>query len=130
MSFPHAPVMLAASSLGVWLFYVQHQFPDSYWKKQGDWNRVHAGLLGASHYDLPGVARWLTANIGLHHLHHLDCAIPSYRLHACGQAHLALHAARRFTVRQSLSYARLKLWDEESGLMVRFPARPCACPAG
>lgn len=119
----HLPVMLVASSIGVWLFYIQHQFPESYWKKKADWNPIQAGLLGSSHYDLPRIARWMTANIGLHHIHHLDRSIPSYNLHKCFIGHLALHAATRFTFKQSLSYSRLKLWDEERGLMVRFPTR-------
>jgi omega-6 fatty acid desaturase (delta-12 desaturase) len=118
----HAPVSLAASGLGVWLFYVQHQFPESYWRKKEDWSHAHAGLLGASHYDLPAMARWLTANIGLHHIHHLDSSIPSYNLHACFNGHLALHCSRRVTLRQSLSNARLKLWDEDQGVMTGFPS--------
>ena len=117
----HSLVMLGAASLGVWLFYVQHQFPESYWKKRPDWDHAEAGWRGASHYELPAIARWLTANIGLHHIHHLDSSIPSYKLHQCFEGHLALHRSRRVTVRQSLSHARLKLWDEEQGVMVRFP---------
>lgn len=118
----HLAVMLGASSLGVWLFYVQHQFPESYWKPRSDWDHADAAWLGASHYDLPAVARWLTANIGLHHIHHLDSSIPSYNLHGCFKGHLALHRSRRFTFGQSLSNARLKLWDEEQGAMVKFPS--------
>jgi omega-6 fatty acid desaturase (delta-12 desaturase) len=121
----HLPVVLGASALGVWLFYVQHQFAESYWKKGADWDHADAGWLGASHYDLPAIARWLSANIGLHHIHHLDSGIPCYNLHKCFQGHLALHCSRRFTFRQSLAHARLKLWDEERGVMVKFPtAKP------
>jgi omega-6 fatty acid desaturase (delta-12 desaturase) len=123
----HVPAMAFAASLGVWLFYVQHQFPDSYWSREEDWNRVDAVMIGSSHYELPGVARWMTANIGLHHIHHLDSAIPSYRLQACLVAHQELQRSQRFTFRESLSYTRLKLWDEEQRRMVPFPStRPSA----
>ena len=75
-----APITLLASSAGVWLFYVQHQFEHTYWAWGADWN-VHTGALhGSSHYDLPPVLRWFTANIGIHHVHHLCSRIPCYRL--------------------------------------------------
>ena len=76
----HLPIMLLAASIGVWLFYVQHQFEDTFWAHDGDWNLHEAALHGSSHYDLPGVLRWFTANIGVHHVHHLCSRIPYYRL--------------------------------------------------
>ncbi len=75
------PIWIVASAIGVWLFYVQHQFESTYWAKQsGGWNVREAALHGSSHYDLPPVLRWLTANIGVHHVHHLASKIPYYRL--------------------------------------------------
>lgn len=114
----HIPVMAFASSVGTWLFYVQHQFHDTYWKSDPEWNRVAAARSGASHYELPGLLRWITANIGLHHVHHIDCRVPSYRLNACYEEHLALHESRRLGLRESLACARLKLWHEQRGRMV------------
>src|SRR5690606_38408623 len=72
--------MLLAATIGVWLFFVQHQFEGVYWARQGTWKRDLGALAGSSHYDLPPVLRWLTANIGIHHVHHLSSRIPYYRL--------------------------------------------------
>ena len=74
------PITLVAGSIGVWLFYVQHQFEDTFWAQDASWNFHEAALHGSSHYDLPNVLRWFTANIGVHHVHHLCSRIPYYRL--------------------------------------------------
>jgi omega-6 fatty acid desaturase (delta-12 desaturase) len=114
------PITLLAGSAGVWLFYVQHQFEDTYWARQGEWS-FHAGALqGATHYDLPGVLRWLTANIGIHHVHHLASRIPSYRLREALADHPELRDVGRLTLRQSLKCFRLALWNEESRRLVAF----------
>ena len=76
----HLPITLLAASIGVWLFYVQHQFEETLWAKDRDWSMHEAALHGSSHYDLPRVLRWFTANIGVHHVHHLCSRIPYYRL--------------------------------------------------
>ena len=76
----HLPIILLAVSVGVWLFYVQHQFERTFWARDGEWNLHDAALYGSSHYDLPGILRWFTANIGVHHVHHLCSRIPFYRL--------------------------------------------------
>ena len=76
----HLPILLLAASVGVWLFYVQHQFEHTTWASDGEWNLHDAALHGSSHYDLPGFLRWFTANIGVHHVHHLNSRIPYYRL--------------------------------------------------
>jgi omega-6 fatty acid desaturase (delta-12 desaturase) len=114
------PITLLAGSAGVWLFYVQHQFEDTYWARQGEWS-FHAGALqGATHYDLPGVLRWFTANIGVHHVHHLSSRIPSYRLREALADHPELREIGRITLGQSLACFRLALWDEESRRLVSF----------
>lgn len=115
------PVTVIASSLGVWLFYVQHQYEDAYWQPHDRWDYVAAALAGSSHYQLPRVLHWFTANIGLHHLHHLDSRIPNYRLRRCLAEHPELQAVHSLSLWESLSCAALKLWDEEQGRMVGFP---------
>ena len=74
------PITWLASAIGIWLFYVQHQFEDTYWERHDDWALHAGGLNGSSHFDLPPLLRWFTANIGVHHVHHLSASIPSYRL--------------------------------------------------
>lgn len=114
------PITLLASSIGVWLFYVQHQFEHTYWECEGDWS-FHAGALqGSSHYDLPAPLRWFTANIGVHHIHHLASRIPSYRLSEVLADHPHLARLGRLTLRQSFGCFRLALWDERQRRLVAF----------
>ena len=113
------PVMAMSASMGVWLFYVQHQFDGTYWSRRSEWDYVSAGMLGSSHYDLPPLIRWFTASIGIHHIHHLDSKIPNYRLKECLDENPELALAPRVTLRSSLACASLKLWDEDAGRMVR-----------
>ncbi len=115
-----APVILLASSLGVWMFFVQHQFQDAHWRHEDDWDVHEAALRGSSYYALPKVLRWLTGSVGLHHVHHLCSRIPNYRLQECVDQIPELGRARRLTMLQSIACARLALWDEASGRMVRF----------
>ncbi|HEV2650979.1 MAG TPA: fatty acid desaturase [Rhizomicrobium sp.] len=116
----HLPLMLIAASIGVWLFYVQHQFESVVWTRGSDWTSPEAAILGSSHYDLPGVLRWFTANIGLHHVHHLSSRIPFYRLGQVLRDHPHLRTIGRVTIRQSLSSVRLTLWDEARQRLVSF----------
>jgi acyl-lipid omega-6 desaturase (Delta-12 desaturase) len=114
------PITLAAGVAGVWLFYVQHQFEATYWAESGEWGPQEAALLGSSHYDLPGVLRWLSANIGMHHLHHLASRIPYYRLPQVLDDHPELASISKLTLRQSLGCIRLALWDETQKRLVTF----------
>jgi omega-6 fatty acid desaturase (delta-12 desaturase) len=114
------PVFWLASLIGLWLFYVQHQFEQAYWAPQGRWNRVSAALRGSSYYRLPALLNWFTANIGYHHVHHLSPRIPNYRLAQCHREQPALQGAPTLTLRQSLGSLRCHLWDEERGRMVDF----------
>jgi omega-6 fatty acid desaturase (delta-12 desaturase) len=116
----HIPVVLLAAAAGVWLFYVQHQFEDTHWSKTGEWEFPRAALHGASHYDLPVVLRWLTGNIGVHHIHHLSSRIPYYRLPEVLRDHPDLACVGRITLWESLKCVRLALWDEEMGKLVSF----------
>ena len=115
------PVGMLASSLGVWLFYVQHQFEDTYWDSGVRWDHVAAGIQGSSHYVLPQPLEWLTCRIGLHHIHHLGPRIPNYRLRQCLNENPALQQGPKLTIRQSLRCASLKLWDEERQRLVPIP---------
>jgi omega-6 fatty acid desaturase (delta-12 desaturase) len=116
----HLPIMLFAASAGVWLFYVQHQFETTTWSKAGDWNPHVSALHGSSYYDLPGFLRWLTANIGVHHVHHLSSRIPYYRLPRVLRDHPTLRDVGRLTLLQSFRCVRLVLWDETQRRLVSF----------
>ncbi|MEQ9608781.1 MAG: fatty acid desaturase [Kiloniellaceae bacterium] len=114
------PITLAAGAAGVWLFFVQHQFEETYWAAGPAWCPQEAALRGSSHYHLPGVLRWLTANIGIHHVHHLASRIPFYRLPRVLRDYPELAAASRLTLWQSLGCVRLALWDETQKRLVSF----------
>jgi omega-6 fatty acid desaturase (delta-12 desaturase) len=116
------PTVLLAGAAGVWLFYVQHQFENTYWARHGRWEPRLAAMQGSSFYDLPPLLRWFTGNIGYHHIHHLDVRIPNYRLRECFESSPLLQNAERLTMRTSLHCASLKLWDEERQHLVGFPA--------
>jgi omega-6 fatty acid desaturase (delta-12 desaturase) len=117
----HTAVVALASSAGVWLFFVQHHFPTTYWRRNEQWDYAAAGLEGSSYYHLPAFLQWLTADIGIHHIHHLDSRIPNYRLRACFDENPILQRVHRLTIRESLDCVRLLLWDEETRQMVAIP---------
>jgi len=116
----HLPITLLAASVGVWLFYVQHQFEQTFWAHGGEWSFYEASLCGSSHYDLPGILRWFSANIGVHHIHHLYSRIPYYRLPQTLRDNPDLRSASRLTLFQSFRCVRLVLWDESRGRLVSF----------
>ena len=114
------PITLLAATIGVWLFYVQHQFDGAFWERNGDWDIHEAALHGSSHYDLPPVLRWFTANIGVHHVHHLASRIPFYRLPSVMREQPELREVGRLTTMESLRSVRLVLWDEDSRRLISF----------
>jgi omega-6 fatty acid desaturase (delta-12 desaturase) len=116
----HLPIALLAASIGVWLFYVQHQFEDTYWAETSGWTMHEAALHGSSHYDLPGVLRWFTANIGVHHVHHLCSRIPYYRLPQVLRNHPELTGIGRLTLLESFRCVKLVLWDESRRRLISF----------
>ena len=114
------PTTLLAATAGVWLFYVQHQFETTHWDSEQDWQLHDAALEGSSHYVLPPVLQWVSANIGIHHVHHLYSRIPFYRLPEVLRDHTELADCNRMTIRQSAGSVRLRLWDENTRRMVTF----------
>lgn len=114
------PITLLAASIGVWLFYVQHQFEATSWDHDADWSFHSAALHGSSHYDLPPVLRWFTGNIGIHHVHHLSSRIPYYRLPEVLRDHPHLATLGRLTLLQSIRSVPLVLWDTGTRRLVSF----------
>ena len=114
------PTSIVAATIGVWLFYVQHQFEQTHWSRGDDWKLHDAALAGSSHYVLPQPLRWLSGNIGIHHVHHLYSRIPFYRLPDVLRDHRELAEAQRLTIGESLATVRLHLWDEAEGRLMSF----------
>lgn len=115
-----AMITVTAATIGVWLFYVQHQFEDTVWEEADDWQLHDAALYGSSHYALPAPLQWLTANIGIHHVHHLYSKVPFYKLHKVIKDHPVLAETRKLTLWQSFKSIHLKLWDAENRRLVPF----------
>lgn len=108
------------AAAGMWLFYVQHQFEETHWEQPEEWDMHDAALHGSSHYVLPAPFRWMSGNIGIHHVHHLYSRIPFYRLTEVIRDHPILGDMKRLTFVESLSCINLHLWDENERRMVRF----------
>jgi len=113
-------VLMPSATLGVWLFYQQHQFEGVYWRRHAEWNPWNVAMEGASHYRLPRLLQWATGNIGLHHVHHAHPGIPNYRLQECHDAVPELRGVKPMTLGKSLGSLRLNLYDEEQRRLVSF----------
>ncbi len=112
------PITMLASTIGMWLFYVQHQFEHTYWAPEGAWDYGRAALEGSSYYALPPILEWFTGYIGVHHVHHLSPRVASYRLAACHAENPLFVQVPRIGLRDGMRCARLKLWDEDSGRLI------------
>ncbi|MDF2652453.1 MAG: fatty acid desaturase family protein [Paenibacillus sp.] len=113
-------ILFVSGAAGIWLFYVQHQFEDSYFEPEADWDYVKAAVEGSSYYKLPKILQWLTGNIGYHHIHHLSPRIPNYKLEQAHDLSPALHKVSTISIVSSLKSIRFRLWDEQNKRFVGF----------
>ena len=116
----YGPAMYIAAAAGIWLFYVQHQFEDAYWKDHSEWDYATSAIRGSSYFKLPAVLQWFTGNIGLHHVHHLGPRIPNYKLERCHEENELFHDVTVLTFKQSFATMRLTLWDEDRQRLVGY----------
>jgi omega-6 fatty acid desaturase (delta-12 desaturase) len=114
------PIWFLAGLGGIWLFYVQHQFEDSYFEDEAEWDYVKAAIEGSSYYKLPKMIQWITGNIGFHHVHHLSPRVPNYRLEDVHNAVPELQQATVITFRSSLRALRFRLYDENRRTFISF----------
>jgi omega-6 fatty acid desaturase (delta-12 desaturase) len=115
------PIIVFGSAAGMWLFYVQHQFKGVYWRRTNEWRYDEVALLGSSYFHLPAVFRWITGNIGFHHVHHLSAGIPNYMLQRCHEENPLFHQVTRLTMIGSLHCIPLRVWDEQNRELISFP---------
>ena len=111
-----------SGAAGVWLFYVQHQFEDTYWRSGEEWDYTDSAMKGSSFYRLPALLNWFSGNIGYHHIHHLSSRIPNYNLRACHESEPFFQQVPELTLRTSLRSIKLRLWDEDKGKLVGYEA--------
>lgn len=114
------PILFIAGGLGIWLFYVQHQFEDSYFENEDEWDFVKAAVDGSSYYKLPKIFQWLTGSIGFHHVHHLSPRVPNYNLEKAHEETPPLKKATTITLLSSLQAIRFRLYDEDRKTFVSF----------
>ncbi len=114
------PTVMLAGAVGIWLFYVQHQFDDVYWESGEQWSYADAALRGSSYLKLPKVLQFFSGNIGLHHVHHLSARIPNYNLQRAHDENPIFDAVPILSLADGMRAVRLKLYDEHCGRMVTF----------
>jgi acyl-lipid omega-6 desaturase (Delta-12 desaturase) len=113
-------IFMISGAAGIWLFYVQHTFEDSYFEEDKHWEYVKAAVEGSSFYKLPKILQWLTGNIGFHHVHHLSPRVPNYKLEEAHDNTLPLKSVPTVTLATSLKSLRFRLWDEKKKNFVTF----------
>lgn len=116
------PVLAISATVGVWLFYIQHQFEETYWETGSEWNYLSAALQGSSFYKLPAILQWFSGNIGYHHIHHLNPRIPNYNLQKCHESSQLFRKTKPLTLTTGLKSIFFRLWDEDRQKMVGFAA--------
>lgn len=114
------PIFFIANLLGIWLFYVQHQFEDAYFENEAEWSYIQAAVEGSSYYKLPKLLQWITGNIGFHHVHHLSPRVPNYNLEKVHNATVDLQKATTITIRTSFKSLQYRLWDEKNKKLISF----------
>jgi len=114
------PVVTITGTVGLWLFYVQHQFDGVYWARRKDWGFAEAALNGSSFYKLPKFLQWFTGNIGFHHVHHMGPGIPNYNLEKCHGESPIFQGVKAVTLWSSLQTISLRLWDEQRNKLVGY----------
>ena len=115
---------MAGGAVAAWMLYIQHQYEETYYQAAGEWQFELAALQGSSYLELPRALAWAVGNANYHHVHHLSARIPNYHLRAAHEEQPMFARTPVVTIRSSIAALRLKLWDEERGCLVSFPARP------
>ena len=114
------PVLLISHSIGIWLFYIQHQFDDVAWERGTDWDYRTAAITGSSFLNFPPVLQWFTGNIGFHHVHHLSSMIPNYNLAACHYENEIFREVKPIVFFSTFKALTLSLWDEAERRLTSF----------
>ncbi len=120
LALVHVPIVMIGSIGGVYLFYVQHQFEDTYWRRHEDWEYARAALEGSTYFRLPKLLQWFSGNIGFHHIHHLSPLIPNYMLEKAHKENKLFQEVETLTLGSSIRTVFLNLWDENLNRLISF----------
>ena len=113
-------IMQVAQIVGVWLFYVQHQYDGVYWKRKEEWDYFDASMEGSSYFKMPAILQWFSGNIGFHHIHHLSHSIPNYYLQQVMEENEIFQRPTTINFVSSLKSAFLNIYDEKQGDLISF----------
>ncbi|MBF0522270.1 MAG: fatty acid desaturase [Candidatus Omnitrophica bacterium] len=116
------PVIYLASCFGVWIFFIHHQFEDTYWADNKNYDIFKAAMEGSSFYKLPKVLAWFTGNIGYHHVHHLNFRVPNFNLKDCYDQTPEVQQVKPLTLLGGFKCMHLALWDESTSRLINFSA--------
>ena len=105
----------SSAAIMIAVFFVQHNFPDSYTSGDDNWSYLKGAINGSSFLIMPGILNWFTADIAYHHVHHLSERIPNYRLRRCHEdMQNNFGEVKRLRLNQLWDCFSLILWDDES----------------
>lgn len=116
-------VITVATTIGLWLFFLQHHFEGAYWGTGDDWSYERAALEGSSYIAMPALMEWFVGYINYHHIHHLVPKVPNYKLRAAHHAIPTFASVQPLTWRQILGAWKLRLVDEDTMQWVNFPTK-------
>jgi acyl-lipid omega-6 desaturase (Delta-12 desaturase) len=114
------PILVFSHIIGLWLFYIQHQFDEVAWERTEKWDYKSAAIYGSSFLKLPVVFQWFTGNIGFHHVHHLSSKIPNYNLASCHYSHELFRNVKPVVLLATFKALNLSLWDESKQRLISF----------
>ena len=114
------PTSLFVSTIGVWMFFVQHNFEKTYWDEKENLSFYQAAMKGSSYLDFPFLLKWFTADVSYHHIHHLSPSIPNYNLKKCHNENPEFQDVPTLGFFEALKAPSYKLWDEESKKLITF----------
>ena len=111
---------LVAGALGSYLFYAQHNFPGVEFKDKAGWTFEKAAMQSSSYLKTGPIMAWFSANIGYHHIHHLNHRVPFYRLPEVYRQVPELRRVKTTSLHplEILRCLRLKVWCVETQSMV------------
>lgn len=117
----HLTILVFFGVIAVWFFYIQHQHEAAYKQWREKWDYLTAAVKGSTYYKIPALFNWLTGNIGIHHIHHLNPAIPNYNLKAALRENPWINQfTTTLSFTESLKLITHKLWDESTQRMITF----------
>ena len=118
ISFYSITLTLSAAIL-ICVFFVQHNYKNSYAKSRKNWDIFDGAILGSSNLDIPNWLNWFLADISFHSVHHLSERIPNYNLRACHKANIHLLQESKFLKLSDFPNCfKYIIWDDKNEKLI------------